>query len=603
MKILFFLPFYLISLISQAQSSPFVSVHQTSKQAWCFKQDQNLFYSMGVCAVNFIAKVPPTQKGKFYQASQLFPNQEKNWAIDSTEKMKSWGFNTAGGWSSESIYQQPFHHTRCLTLDVQQPKTANPLLIIFEPDYPQKIKLALEKEVFPHLNNTWLIGWFLGNELPWQGDWGWKSTEHRSLLDLFLQLPINTAGRKKAVQFLKDYYQQDFQKFTTAWITSASSWHDLELSGYPIGKGALAQQTKTAWMGIVAQHFYSTATTILKNIDPNHLILGSRFAGAAPRPVMLACAQYCDVVSVNHYDRDADCDFQWWDRLHQLVQKPILITEFSWSAKDNRSGNKNTHGVNVQVDTQEERGKRYQKWVSEMMKLPYLVGMHWFLWSDQPENGRWDGEDCNYGLVDYQHQPYTPLTEAITHTHNNFLPPDERTAWQYPEPKQALKIKWDESPLITLQPSTPPPIPINLQLITQAKINKGTSTQLSLHPDQPGLLIQYNISKDRGFNVSWTLPSTLKHHQKTTLTFQAPPGTKLSLNLSNPNLKTKLTYGPFHATGSNQTIQLQLNEASYSPEWIHGDPIITLDQITQAGIEINQESLGNLRLLEWQFHN
>ena len=45
--------------------------------------------------------------------------------------------------------------------------------------------------------------------------------------------------------------------------------------------------------------------------------------------------------------------------------------------------------------------------------LPEAVGYHWFEWVDEPKEGRFDGEDSNYGLVDITDKPYQDLVETV----------------------------------------------------------------------------------------------------------------------------------------------------------------------------------------------
>jgi hypothetical protein len=45
--------------------------------------------------------------------------------------------------------------------------------------------------------------------------------------------------------------------------------------------------------------------------------------------------------------------------------------------------------------------------------LPEAVGYHWFEWSDEPKEGRFDGENSNYGLVNIADQPYESFVEAV----------------------------------------------------------------------------------------------------------------------------------------------------------------------------------------------
>ena len=43
-----------------------------------------------------------------------------------------------------------------------------------------------------------------------------------------------------------------------------------------------------------------------------------------------------------------------------------------------------------------------------------MVGYHWFEHADQPAEGRFDGENSNYGTVTIEDDPYVELTETMT---------------------------------------------------------------------------------------------------------------------------------------------------------------------------------------------
>ena len=80
--------------------------------------------------------------------------------------------------------------------------------------------------------------------------------------------------------------------------------------------------------------------------------------------------------------------------LHELTDKPVLVSEFYMAAEENRSGNKNTVGVFPQVETQKERGKALANTLAALARLPYVVGADWFQYYDEPPHGRQlDGED------------------------------------------------------------------------------------------------------------------------------------------------------------------------------------------------------------------
>jgi hypothetical protein len=104
----------------------------------------------------------------------------------------------------------------------------------------------------------------------------------------------------------------------------------------------------------------------------------------------------------------------------------------------------------VTVPTQADRGQRYTSFVSGVMRLPYIVGMHWFEWSDEPDHGRIeDGEDSNYGLVDIQDREYEEVFAAAKSTHAAIPSPSTR-AGTLPAPADRDGTLWSAPPLAQL---------------------------------------------------------------------------------------------------------------------------------------------------------
>ena len=48
------------------------------------------------------------------------------------------------------------------------------------------------------------------------------------------------------------------------------------------------------------------------------------------------------------------------------------------------------------------------------MQNPNLVGYYRFVHCDEPKEGRFDGENCNYGVVNIHDDVYVELTRAMT---------------------------------------------------------------------------------------------------------------------------------------------------------------------------------------------
>jgi hypothetical protein len=318
------------------------------------------------------------------------------------------------------------------------------LIDVFSDAYAADIDKTAREHVAPYATNSWLIGYFINNELPWYGLRGWPTDPNVSLLSRYMQLPPAAPGKQELVTYLRDFYQDNFNTFKSQWECRAERFDDLPNTRRLVPKSPECKQAVFDWCGKVAEQYYVVCTDAIRRYDTNHLILGSRFAGRAPRPVIEACGRHCDVVSINNYRKTGEFDAREMDAVAALTKRPIMITEFSWRAMENRSGCKNTHGADVTVQTQQDRADRFEQYITTALEQPYIVGYDWFQYFDQPPGGRFDGEDSNYGLVDIDDEPYAILLDRIR-TING----------QASSMRQASKKSWptyDETVLVDYQP-------------------------------------------------------------------------------------------------------------------------------------------------------
>src|SRR5262249_47636495 len=80
--------------------------------------------------------------------------------------------------------------------------------------------------------------------------------------------------------------------------------------------------------------------------------------------------------------------------------KPLMITEFSFSGFPSP---RQPSALFVEVYSQANRGSGYHKYVRQAARVPFMVGMHWFMWSDYaqeaPTGSNLYPPDVNVGLV------------------------------------------------------------------------------------------------------------------------------------------------------------------------------------------------------------
>ncbi len=565
---------------------------------------------MGICHVAS-REASRDAQGRFYDGAKVRGGMEA-WAKSAAERMQAWGFNTAGAWCEPALYeQQPLFGTRVVWLGIEVDGIKHPLLHVFSAGYEEAIDKLCAEQVAAHRDDPRLIGWMLDNELPWFGAHGWPEDPHRSLLDLALELPAGDANRVEMLKFLRKEYT-DFEAFAQAWQTSAKTWDELAtVTEAPRARGKRADLVKARWAGHVADRFFTVCAGAVRRYDPNHLILGTRFAGQCPGPVLASCARHCDVVTINVYLRDGDPRLAWWDQMYAVVQKPILITEFSWRATENRTGNRNTLGADVTVATQRERAEKFRSVVAQIMARPFIVGMHWFQWADEPEHGRaFDGEDSNYGLVDWQDEAYEELTSAARDTHAALPKPDTRGG-ELPAAADREGLAWGVKP--------PPLLPEGklaapADLTTAApfiSLDEKTGARAAAQQQAGAWKVDFDSGRGWGFNVEWAPPkSSLAGAQRVRIACDAPAGTQFQIVFfeqgdNDPAYAGQNADGECWLLGpvGSGTTELDLRDADLNA--YHGNPRgnrrIDLDGLRTVGVYVGgNQKAGELRVKEFK---
>lgn len=408
----------------------FVRIIQENGICWFARGDQK-FLSLGVnCVLPADGSEPPD--GRRYNALPSHQNDIATWASNAVQRLQQWNFTTVAGWSHDYLYENtPMYHTRVLWLGPWGHGDRR-LLDVFAPDYAEGLDREARKTVAPHADNEYLIGYFANNELPWYGERGWPTSPDISLITRYMHLPTHAPGKQRLMQFFRDYYTNDFNAFAAEWKTGAEDFDDLQGRQYILSAAPVTAKAVAAWAGIVAEQYFQLCAETIRRHDPNHLFLGVRFAGRAQQSVIAACGKYADVISVNHYSKSGEPDLPLLHAIATLTGKPLLITEFSWRAQENRSGCLNEHGADVTVATQQDRADAFANFAVKILEQPFILGYDWFQLFDQPPAGRFDGENSNYGLLDIHDQPYEELLAVISdinaradgiHAHANHTPP------------------------------------------------------------------------------------------------------------------------------------------------------------------------------------
>ena len=275
-------------------------------------------------------------------------------------RLESWGMTTGG-------------QARPGAVMLRWPRGTNYLGLpdVYSSQFAADIDAAANTQCAPRKNDPLVLGYFIGNEPPW-------NERESELCGLILSGP-DTATKAKLKDFL---------------VSGDTPARRREFVLASFGK------------------YLEIVCGAVRKYDPNHLILGTRFGGRMADEVLIA-ARIFDVCSINAYEYEPTKQVI---RAARLSGRPILIGEFHIGVPaDGLSA-----GL-VQAKDQAERGIAYRYYIEQAASLGWFLGAYWFQWRDEPVLGRMDGESYNIGFVDVTDRPYVELIEAAKATHKRLL--------------------------------------------------------------------------------------------------------------------------------------------------------------------------------------
>lgn len=559
----------------------FAVLHK-GESGWVFVKDGKPFVSLAVSVVAPKEGAPRDPK-KAYDGLGPFGGNRTAWAAATAERLRGWGFNSVGAWSDEAINRAGLPYARVLWLGGQSGHGQRPdmrLVDVWDPAFEERVARQAREEAAPYAEDTNLIGFFINNELPFYGEFGWPTDPDKSLWDRYMALPPGAPGRERAAAFFRERYG-GIENARKDW--EAGSFEEVARGRPPLPKSLGAQRFKHEWAGQVAERYFEICAREVRRNAPNHLILGCRYAGRPPAAVVRAEAKHTDVVSINHYRADGHPDLPMLRSLHALSGKPVLITEFSWRAAENRSGNANSKGAEVTVPAQADRARAYAAYVSEWMREPYALGAHWFQYHDQPSDGRsFDGENSNYGIVDIHDRPYEELVEAMRRTNRAVIEglasrrlPAEGYVFDPQAWSELVPVKLGGGPLSS-------PVVLDLHAAAASARVKADTGNSGAVVFENGLRVSYTSGPGWGLHADFSLPEmtagartafirirgTAGHRARVFLTEtgDGPPGQQAYSGRNGADGES-FEYAPFTMTGAAQEILLPLGDGSIRQYW------------------------------------
>lgn len=341
----------------------------------------------------------------FYRANlaRTFGRDWKDrWRVRTLRRLEGWGFNTLGNWSQSDVtteHRLPYVASVALTkvpVISEAPGHWSSMMDVFDESFSAEVERAISGITARNRANPLCIGYFVDNELAWEG-----------VLEGVLRSSESQPARRALVVYLQQTYPT-LEVLNAAWGTAYAEWGGIRA---PDTRNAACSGALDEFLLRFARRYFKTIGEALDRHAPDQLYLGCRFA-SAPDPVVRACAEFADVVSFNQYVPSIDCSR--WLETHP-VDVPMVIGEFHFGALDRGM----FHGGLQPVASQQERAQAYRAYWEALARCPRFVGAHWFQYADEPLTGRsYDGENYNIGLVDVTDTPYPELVDAARDTHD-----------------------------------------------------------------------------------------------------------------------------------------------------------------------------------------
>jgi hypothetical protein len=303
------------------------------------------------------------------------------WATATVAQLRSWGFNSLGAFTDDSTFASQMPYSVQLSMASGDDW--------FAPSFVTNADAVAASQVAPLANDPNLIGFYTDSELHWGPD----GSDAQPVLDNYLALPAGSPGLAVAQQYV----------------------------GNPNG-----------FVYALATRYFSVTTAAVRMYDTHHLILGVKAEAQEIQPQLLEAAQpYVDVFSIDDYQLQpgfAQIIDQLWPQylpvtptfnyFETYLKRPIMVGEYSFIASGPQTPD-TVPGVYAVYPTQQQRAQAYTDYIAPLYEdSPWVVGDEWFEYVDEPQGGRFDGENNNFGVVNVENQPYEDLVTQMEIMHS-----------------------------------------------------------------------------------------------------------------------------------------------------------------------------------------
>lgn len=313
-------------------------------------------------------------------------------AGDPAARLRAWGFNTVGaggdgaGRDDGMVFMEAVDFCR-----------AGPLILapgvrlpdVFDPDWPRRAAAHAAGVCASRVAARELLGWLTDDAPGWgQPTAAGPSAEfgagRPSLLQVCLSLEPAFTAYHAAWEFALALHGGRLEALARAWgVPLANKEVVRERTRAEQGFGTRGYLRDDArWSREFARRYFTTTAAAIRAVDPNHLLLGCRFAGPVGASVLAECAYPAADVTL--------CDWSELPPAGAPAAGPLLAGNVCWADAAFRtvphstgSGQAAT-GSACRLTTVERMLRRGRAALERAARHPAVAGYVWRQWLDEP---------------------------------------------------------------------------------------------------------------------------------------------------------------------------------------------------------------------------
>lgn len=428
-------------------TSGYFRVEKLDGRYWLVTPDNNIFWSVGVCVVQW-----NDTWGGYSPTLNYYPNPYNNkakynndlnaWTTTFRNRYSSYGMNTLPAWCIDVSNITECYNVLCVSCSAQSRgcrMASGNFADVFDPKFAQGCDDSA-RGMASKATSQWRIGSFPDNELFWANP---RVANCKTLPDAFIAFPRNASGKQYWVNtFLKGKYAT-IADLNTAWGTSFIDWDTGLTTDNTVANVTSVPDNATYpkrlsdkidFQEAIADQYYRIASERMRYYDPNHLVFSARWAmwwDAYGDPYYFPfnertwkkAGQYCDIIANNGYADfgSAETAFQHSTRLFANAKKPFMVTEHAYLANDSYFKDQQWW-----LPTQMDRAVNLQNQLKTLMDMSVTtdpndgqpaktcMGLHWFQYYDEPALGRPDYEAAQFGILNVKDEPFLPMVDVMS---------------------------------------------------------------------------------------------------------------------------------------------------------------------------------------------